>query len=376
MSLDVPEKQILVYFPNDNVAWHHRLLIVPIKEAVWVVATPDFDVEVMNLAGMNIRALGRNVAFPAGLGQVYGFDNPIEAANLANVRAAGRRLAEVMGAPPAAIPGAAPARAANWRYADSAHDKFGSVVDQDLIGQPERVHYAGSSALLDEDGSGDWTFLQKVADEDLEEWHDEKRAGASRDARLGPSNRDVDGVRRATLKEVLPELKRGLDNTLKGFPCPGPRVGPDFLTGVVATGHECLAYADHYKGTSGMNDKSGLAVEFTVLVAILHMLISLDQLNPANLASAELLMRRVRMIQKAVKRNPKVPDFEGLEVHLSHLLDARGGIVTTAYDRHIAEEQKAEAITLKQTRLWRDEQEADAKRKSGKPAAGSASDQK
>ena len=35
-----------------------------------------------------------------------------------------------------------------------------------------------------------------------------------------------------------------------------------------------------------------------------------------------------------------------------------GGLPTSAFDRHLAEEQKALAITLKQDRLWREEQDA------------------
>ena len=43
MSLDVPERQVLIYFVNDNIPYHHRVLIAQIENSRWVVLTPDFE---------------------------------------------------------------------------------------------------------------------------------------------------------------------------------------------------------------------------------------------------------------------------------------------------------------------------------------------
>ena len=77
-------------------------------------------------------------------------------------------------------------------------------------------------------------------------------------------------------------------------------------------------------------------MEFTILLMVLHFAMTLDQLNPRNLSCLELVARRLLVIQKAVKRNAKAPDFNGLEIFLSHRLDASGGVVTSKFDKHIS----------------------------------------
>ena len=72
------------------------------------------------------------------------------------------------------------------------------------------------------------------------------------------------------------------------------------------------------------------------------------------------------MIQKAISRNAKSPDFDGLHVYLSHLLDDKGGITTARFDAHIAQRQKDEAIVMKQGRLWQEEVDARQKKKKEK----------
>ena len=67
--------------------------------------------------------------------------------------------------------------------------------------------------------------------------------------------------------------------------------------------------------------------------------------------------------QKAVKRNCKAPDFEGLEIYLSHRFDASGGVVSSNFDKHISELQRNEATIMKQMKLWHEETEAKTKNK-------------
>ena len=57
MSLDIDERQILLYFAADAVPWHHRVLLVQIRDAVWVVATPDFDIQVLDMSNEIVHAL-------------------------------------------------------------------------------------------------------------------------------------------------------------------------------------------------------------------------------------------------------------------------------------------------------------------------------
>ena len=65
-------------------------------------------------------------------------------------------------------------------------------------------------------------------------------------------------------------------------------------------------------------------------------------------------------IHQAVKKNPRAPDFRGLGVMTSSKLDATGGILSGDFAKFVAEEQESEAFTLKQHRLFAEE---DDKRK-------------
>jgi hypothetical protein len=390
MSLDIPEPQVLVRFPNDDIEWHHRVLLAQLDAGAWIVGTPDFEVQTCDLARKTIRALARNSPFPVGL-NTYAFDSPINVADLAAMRSEARRLQEVLGGPEVRVGAAAASRSgpgtdAAWRFADTAYRRFGEEVPQDLQGNPAKTTFAGSAGLVQvsDDGADEWTYMQKVKDDDLEEWYDAKRTGAGRDRRLMVCERDADGARRTLLTTALPLMRRDAEKNQKGWPFQGPSVAPDFLVGVQSTGHELLAYGDRYISQSGVNPKAGVAIEFVTLMTTLHFLITIDQVNVLNLAGAEMLMRRARMIQKAIRKNARAPDFEGLELHLTHLLDSTGGITTSAFDRHVAEEMRTEAITMKQHRLWREEHDADTKRKKdtaghdkpgGKPPKNKPADQ-
>ena len=78
-----------------------------------------------------------------------------------------------------------------------------------------------------------------------------------------------------------------------------------------------------------------------------------------------MLARNILRIQWAVRRNPRTPDFSGLDGMTRQAFDETGGIVCSEFDRHYAESQRTQAQVKKQSRLWREEQEADDKRRRG-----------
>ena len=75
------------------------------------------------------------------------------------------------------------------------------------------------------------------------------------------------------------------------------------------------------------------------------------------------------MIMRAVKRNARAPDFEGLDSFLSTATDSTGGVVSLEFDKRIADLQN-DAMIMKQNRMLKEEHEAAAKKKGG--AKGSA----
>jgi hypothetical protein len=91
---------------------------------------------------------------------------------------------------------------------------------------------------------------------------------------------------------------------------------------------------------------------------------SVDQISPSTTATGEFCARKVIQIQRAVQRNPKQPDYEGLDVMMSHPVNELGGAVTRNFTAWVADQQKSEAQVLKQMRMFKEEQAEAAKRSS------------
>jgi len=57
-----------------------------------------------------------------------------------------------------------------------------------------------------------------------------------------------------------------------------------------------------------------------------------------------------------VRKNPKNPDMSGMDMLLSSGIDESGGIITTKYQHWVSTVQRDLAQTLKQERLYAEEQ--------------------
>jgi hypothetical protein len=123
-------------------------------------------------------------------------------------------------------------------------------------------------------------------------------------------------------------------------------------------------FHEYFVRTSGLSGEHPVAVKHRELLGVLMHLTCFDQLNVTQLAGAEACSRYVLQVHQAVRKNPKAPDFRGLAVMTTSRLDATGGVLTGSFAKFVAEEQKSEAFTLKQQRLYAEEED---KRKSKKP---------
>ena len=91
-----------------------------------------------------------------------------------------------------------------------------------------------------------------------------------------------------------------------------------------------------------------------------------DRVNSRQLASAEHRARRLLQIQRAVRKNPRNPEFDGLESFMMHMPSSAGVAHAPKFDKYIAEEQKTQAQILKQQRMQKEEVDADADRRQKK----------
>jgi hypothetical protein len=106
--------------------------------------------------------------------------------------------------------------------------------------------------------------------------------------------------------------------------------------------------------------------EHRLLLEIMRTLLETDQVDISSLAGSELLVRRIFQIELAVERNPRTPDFEGLEALLETIAKPSGGLNVPSLSKWFSDHQQKEAFTLKQFRLAAEERKEAEKKNKGK----------
>jgi hypothetical protein len=363
LTLDLPERQVLVDFFDDpnGLTWHQRMLLQATAAAgVWVSATPDHDVERIDLNRHRVLALGRNCAFPDGhRGQIYYFD-PIADDDLRRLRQQGRDLLAVLGAPPAAA--ATDVAGGVWRVANTSSDSFGEEVPAQLLADAEQFiqapaggyeAYAVGLAYIDEA----WTHVQLVEAADYDSWLRGLTTLAARDPRVIGDKRDSSGKRR--FMDFKDSLNKYTVPKTPEFGLTGQRVTMELVTALSSSGMEWMSHHLDFVHKSGLSTTSGVCRSHRRVSETLQALQQIDQVNLPALVGVEILCRFLVQIETAVARNPKVPDFQDLDALVGSTVNEVGGLVLPEYNKFIAQAQQAEAFTLKQRRLWREEQWVD-----------------
>jgi hypothetical protein len=152
-------------------------------------------------------------------------------------------------------------------------------------------------------------------------------------------------------------LERTIEEKLVGYPLRGPRAGREILVALRDAGQG--SFDEHHiiwNKQSGVAEKSNTSREHRLLCKVLRLLIQFDQVDISNSAGAEMLVRRLLQLEAATRRNPRQPDFEGLDIILDSAVDDHGAAVVSAFSTWVADQQKNEAVSLKAARQWRDEQ--------------------
>ena len=180
MSLDIEERQVVLYYEDDNVPWHQRVLLIHLDAARWLAATPAYEVQVLDLAGQTFRALARGSPVPAECAPSYLFDKPIPSADLNRIRAEARRTAEVLGVPQSQLTVAGSIDAV-WLFSDPAHEQFGEPVPDAILGDTAMMVIRGSVGL--DCYETEWAHAEHVATGDKTDWLMAKRTGPGRDPR-------------------------------------------------------------------------------------------------------------------------------------------------------------------------------------------------
>lgn len=174
-ALDIGERKVLVYFMDDRVPWHHRLLMGRINGGRWLVVTPTMELEVSDLdQSEDMVPIERGALMPTRCRPVSSF-YPITAEDLAALRWQCKRYADVLGAsaepPPANSDG-------GWVSADPGHPQFAESVAPALMSGGGRALLRGAIGLVEEDAEAErFTVIERVSPADLDAWLSEIAPG-------------------------------------------------------------------------------------------------------------------------------------------------------------------------------------------------------
>ena len=77
------------------------------------------------------------------------------------------------------------------------------------------------------------------------------------------------------------------------------------------------------------------------------------------------MSRKVLQQQKAIQRNPKQPDFTGLDEYERHAKGATGEMHAPEWDKHVSEQHRNQALIDRNQRLASEEKQLAATPKKG-----------
>ena len=368
-TADAAEKQVLIGMDGEaETMWHH-LLLQRLDGARWITCDPHMEVVVEDLTGERVVPLARNAAFPLQ-GRPFLALPVLTDAMLANVRAQAMTLAEVHGAPPVPVPAGAPT--AVWLYSDTGHASFGQEVLPAKLGDPGAAVVRGSIGMIwrdPQDGTpASWLPAERILRSDQAAWLVEKRSGAGRDPRLSASPPALSVQEIPLLRTVLSNCSKARDPNRMIYQ--GPSSTDEVLGAILRSGLEPQGFMSQFLQTSGAAPKAATTVELGHLMHGLWMAVCVDRLDPYENTFVEHLSRRILQIQKAIRRSPRGPDFDGLNEYMRHSSDQHGEIAAPAFDAFVAEKQKTQATIMKQQRLQREEDDHANKRRQGPKGAG------
>jgi hypothetical protein len=224
-SLDVPGVWVIVKFPSDVVGmfWYQRLAVLRISPDRWVMLTPDYDLEVVDLDTQAHHAVGRNTPFSrAQDSYVYAF-GPLTNGEIQRHEMLARGYQAVAG--DGAIEEKKPTE---WVVCDPSDDCFCNIVPEDVMGDRDAAVEFGGQGVVD--WCGELRFVERVVREQTANYVETRRT-AYLEGINRPIAGDSGGIRAEHLRELVSELavKKIL---LTGWPPPGTPAELEVITSV------------------------------------------------------------------------------------------------------------------------------------------------
>lgn len=347
LTQDIPEIQLLVECPNDQNGfyWHHRILLKKISNGVWLTLTPDLEISRRDLNIQNHIVLDRNSPFPAAQGPyVYAFD-PVSKSVIEAKKRTAVAQAVVLGED-------AMVEIAQvvWIVAEREHSRFGETVSADVINDAGLTTIFETKGVTTMDGSE--TFIQKMLLSEVKAFTDSGKKDDS-DIRLLGVHTDKAGKRKLDLEDSLALMK---EESMEDFPLTGEaKAAKEFLISVSEGPGTLARYHLDWQRLSGISDGSSINHTHKNLCELLRYMHSYDQLNIVNTACGEFAVRWLVQLEVATERNPRNPDFSGLDLIMGGAVNSEGKAITSKFTQELTTRLKERANIYKQERLYREE---------------------
>ncbi|CAK0806201.1 unnamed protein product [Prorocentrum cordatum] len=341
LTVDIADPQILVRYENDpnGFYWHHKVLLFRVDGDIWIALTPDLALVRVKLLNVQHEVLERRAPFPPHLAnQVYAHD-PIAGAALAGYRRRAKMQGQLLG-----VGQVDAVERMIWVIAEARSARFGEVVDAALM--DDDAHGTSFDAKGVVVLGGEEFFVQKIAASGLADFKKETKIRT-----LGDHTDDA-GQRVLHLTEAVAFMR---DTEQKGFPLSGIRSMKEFLDSVGAGPGNMISYQAEWERLSGVGE--GLAVNHVHrnLCEVIRLMHSWDQVDHSMMASAEQIVRWLIQTEIAVERNPRHPDYSGLDIVISAPVNAVGRASTSKFNSWVTDRLKERAAIWKQGRLYRRE---------------------
>ena len=241
LTLDVNDPQVLLHVPLDPNGYteHHRVLLCRLGPGRWVAATPDHDLDILDLNSRRHTVLSRRAVFPAHLADaVYAFD-PLTRNELEQLRRQAKTMSVILGDE---VQEDVPNQV--WVFSDPSSSRIGSLVPHELF--PEAITM-GSKALVEVEGETE--TIEEIEEVSLKTYADSRR-GSLGDVRTNGNHLDGQNKRYISLADALTIMRRA---DLPDWGFQGPRATEEYLRSIKESGFDLPGYHLQWVKTSGVN---------------------------------------------------------------------------------------------------------------------------
>ena len=146
----------------------------------------------------------------------------------------------------------------------------------------------------------------------------------------------------------------------------GSSAAGEVLDGISNSGMEPTSYVAQFFQQVGASPKMSGSIELTHHFFTVWLLTCVDRVDLRRSAAGEHICRRILQQQAAIRRDPKSPNYEGLEPYMAHAADTSGVVRAPKFEKFVAERNRDTSTVLKQMRLAKEETEARGKDKGNK----------